>query len=80
MFGRRVPPHIVFGSSVALAVLCAVGAFLALQAQAWVWVALAGVLAVWFAVDAFRSFGWAQNKKALDAEKAARDAQNHPKR
>ena len=80
MFGRRVPPHIVFGSSVALAVLCAVGAFLAIQAQAWVWVALAGVLAVWFAVDAFRSFGLAQNKKALDAEKAARDAQNHTKR
>ncbi|WP_295820929.1 hypothetical protein [uncultured Deinococcus sp.] len=80
MFGRRVPPHIVFGSSVALAVLCAVGAFFALQAQAWVWVALAGVLAVWFAVDAVRSFGWTQNKKALDAEKDARAAQNHPNR
>ncbi|MGM9320443.1 hypothetical protein [Deinococcus aquaticus] len=73
MFGRRVPPHIVFASSVALAVLCAVLAFLATQSQSWVWVAVAAVLAVWFAVDAFRSFSWAQAKKRLDAEKASQN-------
>ncbi|THF86447.1 hypothetical protein E7T09_09970 [Deinococcus sp. KSM4-11] len=80
MFGRRVPPHIVFAFSAILAVLCAVGAVLAVLAHGWVWVAVAGVMAVWFAVDAVRSYGWAQNKKALDAEKAARKAQNHPQR
>ncbi|MFC6749888.1 hypothetical protein [Deinococcus aquaticus] len=63
----------MFASSVALAVLCAVLAFLATQSQSWVWVAVAAVLAVWFAVDAFRSFSWAQAKKRLDAEKAAQN-------
>ncbi|WP_291430177.1 hypothetical protein [Deinococcus sp.] len=73
MFGRRVPPHIVFASSVALAVLCAVLAFLAAQSQSWVWAAVAAVLAVWFTVDAFRSFVWAQAKKRLDAEQATQN-------
>ncbi|WP_309571725.1 hypothetical protein [Deinococcus sp.] len=80
MFGRRVPPHIVFAFSALLAVLCAAGAVLALQTHAWVWVAVGGILAVWFTVDTVRSYSWAQNKKALDAEKAARTAQNHPQR
>lgn len=79
MFGRRVPPHIVFAFSALLAVLCAAGAVLALQTHAWVWVAVGAILAVWFAVDTVRSYSWAQNKKALDAEKAARNAQNHPR-
>jgi uncharacterized membrane protein YccC len=73
MFGRRVPPHIVFTFSVALAVLCAVLAFLAAQSQSWVWAGVAAVLAVWFAVDAFRSFSWAQAKKRQDDEKAAQN-------
>ena len=73
MFGRRVPPHIVFAFSVALAVLCAVLAFLATQSQSWVWAGVAAVLAVWFAVDAFRSFSWAQAKKRQDTEKAAQN-------
>ncbi|MBX8463745.1 hypothetical protein [Deinococcus sp. RIT780] len=73
MFGRRVPPHIVFASSVALAALCAVLAFLATQSQSWVWAGVAAVLAVWFAVDAFRSFSWTQAKKRQDAEKAAQN-------
>ncbi|MCD0158373.1 hypothetical protein IHN32_11280 [Deinococcus sp. 14RED07] len=73
MFGRRVPPHIVFAFSVALAVLCAVLAFLATQSQSWVWAGVAAVLAVWFAVDAFRSFSWTQAKKRQDAEKAAQN-------
>lgn len=80
MFGRRVPPHLVFAFSALLAVLCAGGAVLAVQAHAWVWLTVAGILAVWFAVDAFRSYGWAQSKKRLDAEKAAKTAQNHPLR
>ncbi len=73
MFGRRVPPHIVFAFSVALAVLCAVLAFLATQSHSWVWAGVAAVLAVWFAVDAFRSFSWVQQKKRLEAEKADRN-------
>ncbi|MBB5376110.1 putative membrane protein YdbT with pleckstrin-like domain [Deinococcus metalli] len=80
MFGRRVPPHIVFAFSALLAVVCAALALLAVRSHAWVWVAVGAVLAVWFAVDAVRSYGWAQNKKVLDAEKAARNAQNHSKR
>lgn len=75
MFGRRVPPHIVFLGSLLMAVLCALGAFMALRAHSTIWLIVGALLAVWFAVDAFRSYGWAQNKKALDAEKAA---QNHP--
>lgn len=75
MFGRRVPPHIVFAFSAVLAALCGVWALAAARSGSWVWVALAGVLSLWFAVDAVRSYGWAQQKKRLDAEKRA---QNHP--
>lgn len=80
MFGRRVPPQIVFTFSVVLAALCGLGAALALRSQSWLWVAVAGVLAVWFGVDAWRSYGWAQNRKRLDAEKAAQNARHHPQR
>lgn len=71
MFGRRVPPHVVFASSVALAVLCAVGAVLAFRAHSWLWLGVAGVLAVWFAVDAVRSYSWAQAKRSQDAQSTA---------
>lgn len=73
MFGnrRRVPPHLVFVFSLLLGVLCAVGAFFAVQSGSWLWAGLAGVLAVWFTVDAVRSYGWNQNRKRLDAEKQA---------
>lgn len=71
MFGRRVPPHIVFTSSVVLAALCMVWAGIAVRAQSWIWVAVAVILAVWFAVDAYRSYFWNQNKKRTDLEKKA---------
>lgn len=75
MFGRRVPPHLVFVLSLVLAALCGVWAFAALRAHSWGWGTLAALLAVWFAVDALRSYGWARTKKRLDAENRA---QNHP--
>lgn len=75
MFGnRRVPPHIVFAFSLLLGVLCAVRAFFAVQSESWLWAGLAGVLAVWFTVDAVRSYGWNQNKKRLAAERAAQQS------
>lgn len=73
MFGRRVPPHIVFALSLMLAVACAAGAVATFGAGRTFWTVLLAVLAVWFAVDAFRSFSWAQAKKRLDAEKAAQN-------
>lgn len=75
MFGRRVPPHLVFAFSLLLAALCAWAAFAALTSDRIVWGVLAAVFAVWFAVDAFRSYGWAQAKKR---DEAAKRAQNHP--
>ncbi|PNY81639.1 hypothetical protein [Deinococcus koreensis] len=80
MFGRRVPPQIVFMFSVVLALLCAIGAVATLRAGNWVWFAILGGLTVWFTVDAVRSYGWARNKKRLDAEKAAQNARHHPQR
>ncbi|GGS01952.1 hypothetical protein GCM10008960_30770 [Deinococcus sedimenti] len=75
MFGRRVPPHLVFAFSLLLAALCAWAAFAALTSNRVVWGVLAAVFAVWFTVDAFRSYGWAQAKKREEAEKRAH---NHP--
>ncbi|CAM3705627.1 hypothetical protein [Deinococcus frigens] len=72
---RRVPPHLVLTFSVLLGALCtvgalcAVGAFFAVRSASWLWAALALVLAVWFSVDAVRSYGWKENKKRLAAEK-----------
>ncbi|MVN87943.1 hypothetical protein GO986_14375 [Deinococcus sp. HMF7620] len=71
MFGRRVPPHIVFALSLLLAALCAWAAYAGLTSGRTIWGAVAAVLAVWFVVDAVRSYSWAQNKKRQDAEKAA---------
>ncbi|GGL03842.1 hypothetical protein [Deinococcus radiotolerans] len=75
MFGRRVPPHIVFAFSLLLAALCAWGAYAGLTGGHVLWGAVAAVLAVWFTVDAVRSYGWAQTRRREDAEKRA---QNHP--
>ncbi|MFC4639134.1 hypothetical protein [Deinococcus hohokamensis] len=75
MFGRRVPPHIVFALSLVLAVLCALWAYAAWRAGSLIWAGVAGVLAIWLAVDAVRAYGWAQEKRRLEAEKRR---QNHP--
>lgn len=62
MFGRRVPPRIVFLLSLMLAVLCAVPAVRyglsgnGLPALLW------GAASVWFAVDAVRARGWMRRK------------------
>lgn len=71
MFGRRVPPHIVFLLSLLLAALCGWAAYVAFARGSTLWGAVAAVFAVWFVVDAVRSYSWAQNKKRLEAEKAA---------
>ncbi|AWT34416.1 hypothetical protein GCM10008956_26030 [Deinococcus arenae] len=75
MFGRRVPPHLVFAFSLLLAALCGWAAYAGVTGGKVVWGIIAAVFAVWFAVDAFRSYGWAQAKKRADAEARA---QNHP--
>ena len=62
MFGRRVPPNVVFLLSLLLAVVCGLVAYRALSAQSWVTGVIALVLAVWFAVDAVRSYGWTRRK------------------
>ncbi|ANE42589.1 hypothetical protein [Deinococcus puniceus] len=64
MFGRRVPPHLVLLFSVLLALACAVAAFFALRAESWVTGAIGLILAVWFAVDAVRAYGWQKAKEA----------------
>ena len=64
MFGnRRVPPHLVLAFSLLLGGLCGVGAFFAFRSGSWGWAGLAGVLAVWFVVDAVRAYGWQQARR-----------------
>jgi len=63
MFGRRVPPHLVFLLSLLLALACAVAAFFALRAESWVTGAIGLILGVWFAVDAVRAYGWQKAKQ-----------------
>jgi len=58
MFGRRVPPHIVFALSLLLAVLCAVVAVRYGLADRWLPAVLWGAVAVWFGADAVRSYRW----------------------
>lgn len=58
MFGRRVSVRNVLVFSIVAAVVCAaVALYFALQ-HGWVGAGILGVLAVWFAVDAVRSYGW----------------------
>ncbi|UBV42781.1 hypothetical protein LAJ19_00650 [Deinococcus taeanensis] len=78
MFGRRVPPHIVFALSLVLAALCAWGAYAGLRSGHVVWGALAAIFAVWFVVDALRSYRWAQARRREGPGQAAR--QSNPKR
>lgn len=84
MFGRRVPPHVVFAGSLLLALACAALAFVAFSRGSLIWGALAGVLAVWFTVDAVRSYGWAQERRrqaqARVQEEAQRDADRTARR
>lgn len=58
MFGRRVPPRIVFVLSLLLAVLCGLIALHYGQAARWLPTLLWAALALWFAVDAVRAYGW----------------------
>ena len=62
MFGRRVPPNVVFLLSLLLAVVCGFIAFRAYAIHNMTATVIAGVFAVWFAVDAVRSFGWTRRK------------------
>lgn len=80
MFGnRRVPPHIVFLLSLLLAAVCLFIAFRYGQVSHWLPTVLWGGVGLWFAVDAVRAYGWAQQRKRDQASKAAQDAGN-PKR
>ncbi|MDO4244625.1 MAG: hypothetical protein Q4C89_01195 [Deinococcus sp.] len=62
MFGRRVPPNVVFLLSLLLAVVCGLIAYRAFTAHNQLGAIIAGLFAVWFAVDAVRSFGWARRR------------------
>lgn len=62
MFGRRVPPNVVFLLSLLLAVVCGLIAYRAFSSGNMVGLVIAGILAAWFAVDAVRSFGWTRRK------------------
>ncbi|GMA15850.1 hypothetical protein GCM10025871_21810 [Deinococcus metallilatus] len=58
MFGRRVPPNVVFLLSLLLAVLSGVAAFRYARAENWLPALLWAAVAVWFLVDAARASGW----------------------
>ena len=58
MFGRRVPPRVVFALSLVLAALCLVPAVRYGVAGNWLPALVWGAVAVWFAVDAVRAYGW----------------------
>ena len=62
MFGRRVPPNVVFMLSLLLAVVCGLICYKALRVNNTLGGVIAGVFALWFAVDAVRSFGWTRQK------------------
>ncbi|MFC3860104.1 hypothetical protein ACFOPQ_04915 [Deinococcus antarcticus] len=62
MFGRRVPPNVVFLLSLLLAVVCAFIAYRAFSVDKITAAIIAGAFAVWFGVDAFRSYGWTKRK------------------
>lgn len=62
MFGRRVPPNVVFLLSLLLAVVCAFIAYRAYTIQNTVGTVIAAILAVWFTIDAIRSYGWTKRK------------------
>ncbi len=62
MFGRRVPPNVVFMLSLLLAVVCGFIAYKAYTVHNSVAMIVGGIFAVWFAVDAVRSFGWTRRK------------------
>ena len=62
MFGRRVPPNVVFMLRLLLAVVCGLICYKALSVNNIVGGVIAGLFALWFAVDAVRSFGWTRQK------------------
>ena len=62
MFGRRVPPHLVFALSLVFALGCAVPAVCYGLASNLLPALLWAAVAVWFTVDAVRAYGWKQRK------------------
>lgn len=62
MFGRRVPPNVVFLLSLLLAIVCGYIAFRAYSGANLTAAIVAGILALWFGVDAIRSYGWTKRK------------------
>lgn len=63
MFGRRVPPHIVFLLSLLLAVVCGLIAYTAYNADSHIPAGIAGIFSLWFAIDAVRSYMWTRKQK-----------------
>lgn len=55
---RRLAPRKVFVFSLTAALLCLVLAGWALSSGSPLWAAIAVVLGLWFAVDAYRAHGW----------------------
>jgi uncharacterized membrane protein YdbT with pleckstrin-like domain len=58
MFGRRVSVKNVLMFSIIAAVVCGLAAAYFASQQSWIATGILGVLALWFAVDAVRSYGW----------------------
>lgn len=67
MFGRRVPPHIVFLLSLLLAVVCGLIAYTAYNAGRHIPASIAGIFSLWFAIDAIRSYWWTRKPKEDDS-------------
>lgn len=62
MFRRRVPPNIVFLLSILFALVCGFVTYKAYTNSQTFMMILFGVLTLWFAVDAIRSFQWIKRK------------------
>lgn len=58
MFGRRPSAQVVFVGSLIAAIVMAIIAVREATLHSWVWAGVWGVLALWFAIDAIRAWGW----------------------
>lgn len=62
MFGRRPSAQAVFVGSLIAAIVMAILAVRQASLHSW-WALLWGALALWFAVDAFRAWGWTKKNR-----------------
>lgn len=62
MFGRHVPPNVIFLLSILLCIVCIFIAYQAFNIQNTITGIISTFFALWFAIDTFRSYTWAKRK------------------